>query len=130
MKILIVSGREDIANCLKMACEEGLREKNDCESVQADGKVIVVRDALAAMNEIEQEVPVMIFFEMFLVGISGVNFLNEIVMDERMNEVPLVMLTEGEVEIAGVHEYGVVRIFNVEKMRPREMVGVVKRYVK
>lgn len=130
MKILIVSGRKDITNCLKMACEEGLREKKGCESAQADGEVIVVRDALAALDEIDKEVPVMVFFEMFLTGVSGVNFLNELIMDERMAKTALVLMVDNEMEIAGAEEYGIVRILNLEKMRPQEVVGLVKRYAR
>ena len=146
MKILIVSSNEDVARCVKLACEaglvHGLKLTHKVESVHdlelacgaesglLDSEVVVVKDALTAMNEIDKEIPRMIFFEVFLVGISGVNFLNELIMDERMTKTALVLMVDNEMEIAGAEEYGIVRILNLEKMRPQEVVGLVKRYVK
>ena len=146
MKILIVSSNEGVARCVKLACEAGLAHGlelthkvgsvHDLElacgakSELLDSEVVVVKDALTAMNEIDKEVPRMIFFEVFLVGISGVNFLNELIMDERMAKTALVLMVDNDMEIAGAEEYGIVRILNLEKMRPQEVVGLVKRYVK
>ncbi len=92
-------------------------------------RVKVFHDAYAAMAEMTEEVPEMIFLDILLDGVDGFTFLHELMSYEDTAKVPIIVVTSLKME-GDLSNYGVRGILNKETMTPREIEEYVAKYTK
>lgn len=119
-----MENRPEVAECMRLACMKSVVTLGFVEN-----EVVLVKDALAAIDAINEAVPDLLFLNIFLVGVSGVNLLTELAMDERLKKTSIVVLTDFPIDVEGLEEYGVVKVLNREKILPSEVTKLVKRFV-
>ena len=119
-----MENRPEVAECMRLACMKSVTTLGFVEN-----EVVLVKDALAAIDAINEAVPDLLFLNIFLVGVSGVNLLTELAMDERLKKTSFEVLTDFPIDVEGLEEYGVVKVLNREKILPSEVTKLVKRFV-
>lgn len=86
----------------------------------------IFHDAYAAIAEIENDKPELIFLDVLLTGPDGFTFLNEIVSYEDTSKIPVAIITSLDLEINKLENYGVKKIFNKTTMKPAEIKEFAK----
>ncbi len=117
-KIFIIDDDELFADCIS-------------SSIEKVSKKIVVekyKNAIDAMNSLVEPLPDLIFLDVLLPGPDGFTFLNELVSYVDTAKIPVVLVTNLNLEKFDLKKYGVIGILNKEKMKPEEVESYVNRY--
>ena len=85
-----------------------------------DGKLF--NNAIEAMGAVNEQVPEMIFMDVFLTGPDGFTFLNEMASYADTMEVPVVIMSEKDFSSYDLLAYNVVGFLNKNTMTPAEIV--------
>jgi len=85
-----------------------------------------VFDAMVIVNE---EVPEMIFLDVFLTGPDGFTFLNEMASYADTMKVPVVVMSEKDFSAFDLSAYNVVGFLNKNTMTPAEIVNFAKLHI-
>ncbi len=91
-------------------------------------EVKIFADGITAMDEIDQEMPELIFLDILLEGPDGFAFLNELLSYKDTARIPVVLVSSLDLRGRNFSMYGVVGVLNKETMRPEEIRGYVERY--
>ena len=86
----------------------------------------IFHDAYAAIAEIENDKPKLIFLDVLLTGPDGFTFLNEIVSYEDTSKIPVAIITSLDLDVEKLENYGVVKVFNKATMKPAEIKEFAK----
>jgi len=86
------------------------------------------KNAIEAMNSLDEKLPDLIFLDVLLPGPDGFTFLNEIASYTDTAKIPIILVTSLELPETDLSIYGIQGILNKEKMKPSEVVDYVKRY--
>lgn len=114
--IMIIEDDRVIAKCIARVCGQ-------------DAKVF--NDAITAMNEIGgAELPKMIFLDLMPTGPDGFTFLNEIISYDDTAKIPIVIISDYELNEKDLSMYGVVGVLQKEKMTPGDVKRLVAEYAK
>lgn len=83
-------------------------------------EVITAGDALSGLEKLNDEIPDIIFLDLNMPGMSGIDFLKKIREDDYFSETPIIMLTSisDAATVKEIMEYGVldyiIKPFNIE----------------
>ncbi|MBR3319958.1 response regulator [Candidatus Saccharibacteria bacterium] len=88
------------------------------------------KNAIVAMDELNDNLPDLIFLDILLPGADGFTFLNELTSYPDTAEIPVVMITSLNLPKTDLSIYGVRGILNKETMKPEEVIDYVHRLVK
>ena len=114
--IMIIEDDKVIAKCVARASGRDVR---------------VFSDAITAMNEIgSTELPKMIFLDLMPTGPDGFAFLNEIISYDDTAKIPIVIISDYELDGKDLSTYGVVEALQKEKMTPGDVKRLVTEYAK
>ena len=99
-------------------------DKGFAEYVQTllGGEVFL--DGVTAVTAMNEKVPDVVVCAMQLVGPNAVAMLHEMRSDVATMNVPVVVLTDGELK-ADLRGYGVVRVLNKATMMPDDLIEAV-----
>jgi len=136
--IYIIDDDEIFADCIKTAIYSAYKNpekpprkslahprKSDSESLP---EIRVYKNALDAINNLNDALPALIFLDILLPGPDGFTFLNELASYTDTAKIPIVLVTSLELGDFDLKLYGVKGILNKEKMKPEDIVYYVKRY--
>ena len=86
------------------------------------------KNAVEAMNSLEEKLPDLIFLDILLPGPDGFTFLNELASYIDTAKIPVILVTSLNLPETDLSIYGVQGILNKENMTPKEVENYVKRY--
>ncbi len=115
--IFIIDDDELFADCIKSAIKKHDKSLN----------VKTFRNALDAMNALDDALPDLIFLDILLPGPDGFTFLNELASYPDTAKIPVVLITSLSLPETDLSIYGIKGILNKEKMKPIEVIDYVKR---
>ncbi|MBQ3293626.1 response regulator [Candidatus Saccharibacteria bacterium] len=115
--IFIIDDDELFADCIKSAIKKHDKSLN----------VKTFRNALDAMNALDDTLPDLIFLDILLPGPDGFTFLNELASYPDTAKIPVVLITSLSLPETDLSIYGIKGILNKEKMKPIEFIDYVKR---
>lgn len=78
-------------------------------------------DVYAAIQEIENGVPEMVFLDVFLTGPDGFTFLNELASYADTMNIPAVLVSERDFSKYDLSEYNVVGCLDKSTMKPSDV---------
>lgn len=84
-------------------------------------------NAIAAIEELNQAVPDLIFLDILLNGPDGFSFLNELISYEDTNKIPIVLITSLEISQRSLSQYNIVEVLQKETMSPTEIANITDR---
>ena len=87
-------------------------------------------NAIEGIAAISEEVPEMIFMDIFLTGPDGFTLLNEIASYPDTMKIPVVIISEKDFSGENFSEYGVVGILDKNTMKPKDIEKYVDEYAK
>ena len=116
--IFVIDDDELFADCLISAIKKGNKS----------AKIETFRNAIDAMNAMDDPLPSLIFLDILLPGPDGFTFLNEITSYIDTAKIPIVLVTSLELPETDLSIYGIQGILNKERMKPSEVTDYVKRY--
>ena len=85
-------------------------------------------DGVAAMSEIDDEVPSLLILDVMLVGPTGFAVLNELQSYPELATLPVVVVSGVELSLDDLKKYGVVAVLDKAKMLPVELIELVEHY--
>ena len=107
MLVYIVDDDELFTECLE-------RYLSDCE-------VRRFTNVIDTINEMNDEVPDMIFLDVLLDGPDGFTLLNEMASYSDTGKVPIVIVSSIEISPVGLENYGVVAVINKAELTPESV---------
>ena len=114
--IMIIENDRVIAECVARACGQEAK---------------IFNDVITAMNKLgDAELPKMIFLELMPTGPDGFTFLNEIISYDDTAKIPIVILSDYDLDGKDLLIYGVVKVLKKEKMTPDNIKELVRKYAK
>lgn len=116
--IFVVDDDKVMAKCIAKACGAGLQT------------VKIFNDAISAMNELDAELPEIIFLDVLLNGPDGFTFLNEMVSYTDTAKIPVVIVTSLDFGGRDLSAYGVVGVLDKSKMVPEDIRRYVEKYAR
>ena len=81
----------------------------------------IFTNAIAAIENIDDDAPKLIFLDVLLDGPDGFTFLNELVSYETTAKIPVVIVTSLNLKTADLKAYGVRKILSKETLTPEEI---------
>ncbi|MBR2709559.1 response regulator [Candidatus Saccharibacteria bacterium] len=128
--IYIIEDNDIMARCIARAAGKGLASKEYSASEIADlspREVKIFHDAFAAIADLENGLPDLIFLDVLLTGVDGFTLLHELSSYEDTAAIPVILVTS--INISGdLSAYGVRGILHKETMTPEEITAYVKEY--
>lgn len=112
--IFIIEDDKMMADCIARACQ--------------NYETKIFSNAIAAMADIDQNMPDLIFLDILLSGPDGFTFLNELASYSDTAKIPIVVVSSLNLENQDLSEYGVVGILNKDTMYPKEITAYAKRF--
>lgn len=85
-------------------------------------------DGVAAMSEIDDEVPNLLILDVMLIGPTGFAVLNELQSYPELATLPVVVVSGVELSLDDLKKYGVVAVLDKAKMLPVELIELVEHY--
>lgn len=95
-----------------------------------DYEVRVLGDAFAAIEQIDDLAPDLIFLDLLLTGPDGFTFLNEIASYPETARIPVVTISDLDLAEQDLSIYGVVGKLQKDTMTPEMIKKFVQEYVK
>lgn len=86
----------------------------------------IFHDAISAIQNLDSDLPKIIFLDILLTGPDGFSFLNEIVSFENTAKIPVVIITSLDLKTANLENYNVVKILNKETLVPEDIKNIAK----
>jgi len=114
--IYVIEDDEVMSECIKMACQKSGQD------------VLAFRDAISAMQSLNESLPNLIFLDILLTGPDGFTFLNELISYEDTAKIPVVIVSSLELQKQNLSHYGVVKILNKATMTPSDLKKCVQEY--
>ena len=114
--IFIIDSDIEMAECVARACG-------------GKYKIRIFYNAIEAMQALKQGLPSLIFMDIMLVGPDGFSFLNETISYDDTARVPVVIVSNLDLENSDLDVYGVVGILNKDTMKPEDVRKYVAEYV-
>ena len=87
------------------------------------------RDAVTAINMVDECVPNLIILDFLLTGPTGMAMLNELQSYEDLAKIPVILVSSVADELGEMSEYGVVRVLAKDKMLPEDLIGEVEKWI-
>ncbi len=85
-------------------------------------------NAIDAMNALDDELPSLIFLEIFLPGPNGFSFLNEIISYPDTAKIPVVIVSNQNFKNAKNTDFNIVETLDKKSLRPEQIINLVKTY--
>ena len=85
-------------------------------------------DGVAAIGEMDEEVPDLVILDILLTGPTGFAVLNEMRSYPELMNVPAAIVSSVSLDDDIAEKYGVVATFDKGKMQPGELLELVGRY--
>jgi len=85
-------------------------------------------DGVAAIAEMDEEVPDLVILDVLLTGPTGFAVLNEMRSYPELMDVPVAIVSSVSLGDDIAEKYGVVATFDKGKMQPGELLELVGRY--
>ena len=85
-------------------------------------------DGVAAVNEMDEEVPDLIILDILLIGPTGFAVLNEIRSYPELAEVPVAIVSSVATDKDLADQYGVVAVLDKGKLEPADIIALAKGY--
>ncbi len=85
-------------------------------------------DGVAAIAEMDEEVPDLVILDVLLTGPTGFAVLNEMRSYPELMDVPAAIVSSVSLDDDIAEKYGVVATFDKGKMQPGELLELVGRY--
>jgi len=92
--------------------------------------VDMVRDAVAAIQQVDTRCPDIIVLDLFMPGPNGIVLLHELQSYVDTARVPVVLCTNsaGDVSPEWLAPYGVCRVLDKTTMEPADVVAAIRRF--
>ena len=113
--ILVIDDDKIMAECIARACR-GVDE------------VKVFGNAIEAIQDLEKELPQLIFLDILLDGPDGFTFLNELMSYYDTAKVPVVIVSSLDFAGRDLSAYGVVGVLDKSTMTPQEIRAYAEKY--
>ena len=113
--IFVIDDDPVMAKCIADACGRKTR---------------IFADAIEAMNELDEELPELIFLDILLTGPDGFTFLNELISYSDTAKIPVVVVSSLDFKGKDLSVYGVVGVLSKDTMMPAEIKGYADEYCK
>lgn len=110
--IFVIDSDKIMAKCIARACGKETR---------------IFDNIIEAMGALDAELPEMIFLEVMLTGPDGWSLLNELLSYEDTRKIPIVIVSELNLEGMDLGAYGVVKVLHKDTMRPEDIRKCVER---
>ena len=91
------------------------------ERLLCDYEVGLFRNGVELMERMNEEVPDVLILDIMLTGPTGFSVLHEMQSYEDLGRVPVIVVSGVGIK-EDLNEYGVVRVFDKEEMRPEELL--------
>ena len=85
-------------------------------------------DGVAAIAEMDDEVPSFVILDVLLTGPTGFAVLNEMRSYPELMDVPVAIVSSVNLKDEIASKYGVVAALDKGEMQPRELLDLVERY--
>jgi CheY-like chemotaxis protein len=118
MLVYVIDDDEMFSDCLTASIKKARKSV----------KIKQFKNAIDAMNDLDEQLPDLIFLDVLLPGPDGFTFINEIASYPDTSKIPIILVTSLELPETDLSIYGIQGILNKEKMKPSEVADYVKRY--
>lgn len=91
-------------------------------------RVTHVKDGIAAILSLDEQIVDVIFLDIFLPGPNGIVLLHEIHSHADLAKIPVIVCSgsAGEIPTADLEPYGVRRVLDKESIIPGDLMGAVR----
>ena len=103
--------------------------ENYYRRILKDHRLEFFHDGVAAITEMDAEVPELVILDILLTGPTGFAVLNEMRSYPELAEVPVIIVSSVAIEGKLTEKYGVTAVLDKSKMTPDELISAVKKAV-
>lgn len=114
--IFVIDDDRTMAECVALSCRPHA--------------VKIFADAIAAMSELSDALPDLIFLDIMLDGPDGFTFLNELASYPDTAKIPVVLISSLKLQPDTLKNYGVVGVLDKTTMLPADLQKFVQEYAK
>ena len=103
--------------------------ENYYRRILKDYRLEFFHDGVAAITEMDAEVPELVILDILLTGPTGFAVLNEMRSYPELAKVPVMIVSSVAIEGRLADKYGVVAVLDKSKMTPEDLLTAVKRAI-
>ncbi len=98
------------------------------EQALPEVEVVIFGEAGSALEQMAAEPPALLILDLILDGMGGISLLNELRGDLTLRQIP-VIVASSLADVALGEAYGVVAVVDKARVRPEELVALVRRHL-
>ena len=100
----------------------------DCIATATRKETKIFKNAIEAMNAIDENTPSLIFLDILLDGPDGFTFLNELLSYPDLVKIPIVIVSSLDVKSYNLKNYNIVKVLDKTTMQPKDVKDLTDEY--